>query len=134
MIDVVAALIENNGQFLVCQRPVHKSRGGMWEFPGGKIEPGETPQEAVVRECFEELDIQVEAGHAIHQVIHEYPDITIRLTSYHARLMAREPKPLEHQNLRWLLIEDMDIDQFCPADQAFLIALKNQINVPEDNT
>ena len=83
MTEVVAALIWEGETFLICQRPAHKARGLLWEFVGGKVEPGETREEALVRECREELDIRVAVGEPFMEVIHAYPDLTVHLTLFH---------------------------------------------------
>ena len=79
MTEVVAALIRDNDKFMICQRPANKARPLLWEFVGGKVEPGETKEQALIRECKEELDITLEVGEIFTEAIHEYPDITIRL-------------------------------------------------------
>ena len=86
MTEVVAALIWEGETFLICQRPAHKARGLLWEFVGGKVEPGETREEALVRECREELDIRVAVGEPFMEVIHDYPDLTVHLTLLHASI------------------------------------------------
>ena len=84
MTDVAAALIWQGDRFLICRRPAHKARGLLWEFVGGKVEPGETKAEALVRECREELDITVDVGDVYMELVHEYPDLTVRLTLFNA--------------------------------------------------
>ncbi|MBQ6137292.1 MAG: (deoxy)nucleoside triphosphate pyrophosphohydrolase, partial [Kiritimatiellae bacterium] len=79
IIEVVGAIIKDDDRFLVGQRPADKSQGGMWEFMGGKIEPGETPEQALARECREELALEIEDERIIGSVVHEYPDKMIRL-------------------------------------------------------
>ncbi|MBR7161827.1 MAG: (deoxy)nucleoside triphosphate pyrophosphohydrolase, partial [Clostridia bacterium] len=96
MTEVVAALIWRGGQFMICQRPAHKARGLLWEFVGGKVEPGETKEEALVRECREELNILISVGDVFMDVVHEYPDLTVHLTLFHARISEGEPQKLEH--------------------------------------
>lgn len=120
MTDVVAALIWDRGKFMICQRPAHKARGLLWEFVGGKVEPGETMAQALIRECREELDITVAVGDIFTQVVHEYPDIHIRLTLFHCAIAAGEPKLLEHQDLRWIEPEQIPQFEFCPADRDIL--------------
>ena len=80
MTEVVAALIWDGDRFLICQRPAHKARGLLWEFVGGKVEPGETKEDALIRECREELDITLSVGDVFMEVTHEYPDLTVHLT------------------------------------------------------
>ena len=126
MTEVVAALIWQGERFLACQRPPHKARGMLWEFVGGKVEPGETKEQALIRECREELDVTVRVGEVFLELTHEYPDLTVHLTLFHAGIAAGTPKLLEHQALRWLTVEEMDQYPFCPADQAFLARLREQ--------
>ena len=125
MTDVVAALIWDGPRFMICQRPANKARGLLWEFVGGKTEPGETMAEALIRECREELDITVSVGDIFTQVIHEYPDIHIRLTLFHCTIAAGEPKLLEHHDLKWILPSDIPSFDFCPADRDILTLIQN---------
>jgi len=124
MTEVVAALIWRGERFLACQRPAHKARGLLWEFVGGKVEPGETKAQALIRECQEELAVTVIPGEIFMEVTHEYPDLTVHLTLFHARLAGGEPQPLEHNDLRWITIEEIDQLAFCPADEVILERLK----------
>ena len=84
--EVVAALIWDGDKFMICQRPAHKARGLLWEFVGGKVESGETKEQALIRECQEELAVTLEVGEMFMDVVHEYPDLTIHLTLFHARI------------------------------------------------
>ena len=120
MTEVVAALIWEQNRFLICQRPAHKARGLLWEFVGGKVEPGETMEQALIRECREELDITVSVGEIFTQVIHEYPDIKIRLTLFHCAIAAGNPTLLEHHALAWITPEQIPAYCFCPADKDIL--------------
>ena len=122
--DVVAALIWEQDKFMICQRPAHKARGLLWEFVGGKVEPGETMTDALIRECREELDITVNVGEIYTQVIHEYPDIQIRLTLFHCTVAAGTPKLLEHNDLRWIHPSQIPEFDFCPADVDILEKIK----------
>ncbi len=118
IIEVVGAIIRDGERYLVGQRAASKSQGGLWEFMGGKIEPGETPEQALARECREELDLEIENERIIDSVIHDYPEKTIRLT-----LIACTPKPgsmpnaLEHQQIRWVTREEMSGMDFAAADR-----------------
>ena len=123
MTDVVAALIWDDCRFLACQRPAHKKRGLLWEFVGGKKEASETLEEALIRECQEELDITVLPEHIFMQVIHEYPDITIRLSLFNAVITKGEPKLLEHNDMQWMKTDKLDPNTFCPADKDILAVL-----------
>ena len=124
MIDVVAALIWEGDRFLACQRPVHKARGLLWEFVGGKVEPGETAEQALIRECREELDVTVAPRDVFMTVIHEYPDLTVRLILFNAIIAEGTPKLLEHNDLRWITTAEIDSLDFCPADEEILKKLK----------
>ena len=124
MTDVVAALIWEGDRFLACQRPAHKARGLLWEFVGGKVEPGESREEALIRECREELDITIAPRNVFLTVIHEYPDLTVRLTLFNASIVSGTPKLLEHNDLRWITVQEIDSLEFCPADEEILKKLK----------
>ena len=124
--EVVAALIWRGERFLACQRPAHKTRGLLWEFVGGKVEPGETREDALVRECREELAITVVPRDIFMEVTHVYPDLTVHLTLFNADLPEGEPQALEHNDVRWITVEEIDGLQFCPADEEILERLKRQ--------
>ena len=124
MTDVVAALIWEGDRFLACQRPANKARALLWEFVGGKLEAGETLREALIRECREELDITVEPRDVFMEVVHEYPDLTVRLTLFNAVIAEGIPKPLEHNDIRWIKTSEIDSLSFCPADEEILKKLK----------
>ena len=124
MTDVVAALIWEDDRFLACQRPAHKARGLLWEFVGGKVEPGESLEDALIRECREELDITVAPRDVFMEVIHEYPDLTVRLTLFNATIAEGTPKALEHHDIRWITVREIDGLEFCPADEKILKKLK----------
>ena len=122
--EVVAALIWQEGRFLICRRPGHKARGLLWEFVGGKVEPGETKQAALLRECREELAITLEVGALFTEVTHVYPDITVHLSLFHGRIAAGTPQMLEHCDLRWITPEQIGQFDFCPADVEILERIK----------
>lgn len=122
--EVVAALIWRGDRFLACQRPPHKARGLLWEFVGGKVEPGETKEEALIRECREELDIPLSVGPVFMEVLHEYPDLTVNLTLFEASILQGEPKKLEHNALKWITVEEIDGLDFCPADETILAKIR----------
>ena len=124
MTDVVAALIWEGDRFLACQRPAHKARGLLWEFVGGKVEPGERLEDALILECREELDITVAPRDVFMEVIHEYPDLTVRLTLFNATIAEGTPKALEHHDIRWITVREIDGLEFCPADEEILKKLK----------
>ena len=120
MTQVAAALIWRGDKFMICQRPAHKARGLLWEFVGGKTEPGETPAQALVRECREELAVEVEPEDVFMEVTHAYPDLTVRLVLFRARILRGEPQKLEHADIRWITPAEIPQYQFCPADQVIL--------------
>ena len=124
MTDVVAALIWQGNRFLLCQRPAHKARGLLWEFVGGKTEPGETRETALVRECMEELAVTVEVGDVFMEVDHVYPDLTVHLTLFNARIAEGEIRLLEHNDAKWITVDEIDDFDFCPADEEILERLK----------
>ena len=125
IIDVAAALIRNDeGQFLICQRPAHKARGLLWEFVGGKVEPGDSLEDALIRECREERDLTAALRDVFMEVIHEYPDLTVRLTLFNATIAEGTPKALEHHDIRWITVREIDGLEFCPADEEILKKLK----------
>ena len=124
MTEVVAALIWDENRFLACQRPAHKARGLLWEFVGGKVEPGETREQALIRECREELAVTVSVQDVFMEVDHVYPDLTVHLTLFNASIAEGIPQKIEHNNLRWITIEEIDEYEFCPADEEILRRLK----------
>ena len=104
--EVVAALIWEKDKFMICQRPAHKARGLLWEFVGGKVEPGETREDALVRECSEELGVRISVGDLFMDVTHEYPDVTVHLTLFNATVAEGVPEKLEHNDIRWITPEE----------------------------
>ena len=126
MRDVVAALIWRENKFMICQRPATKARGLLWEFAGGKTEPGETREQALIRECSEELAITVKPLSVFMEVDHVYPDISIHLTLFNCEIAEGEPVLLEHNDLQWITVDEIDRYDFCPADEEILKELKNR--------
>ncbi len=120
MTEVAAALIWDNDRFMICQRPAHKSNALLWEFVGGKLEDGETKEEALIRECREELDVTVEVFDEFYDVVHQYPDILVHLTVFNAKIAEGTPQLLEHNDLKWILPEEIPGFKFCPADKDIL--------------
>ena len=126
MTQVVAALIWSGDKFMICQRPAHKARGLLWEFVGGKVEPGETKEAALIRECREELAVTVSVGGVFLEVTHTYPDLTIHLTLFHASISEGAPQKLEHNDIRWITVDEIPQYEFCPADQVILAKLRSR--------
>ena len=124
--EVVAALIWDGGRFMICQRPAHKARGLLWEFVGGKVEPGETKPAALARECREELGVEVEVGGEFMAVTHDYPDLLVHLTLFHAAIRAGTPQKLEHNDIRWITPDEIPQYDFCPADVEILRRIRLQ--------
>ena len=126
MVEVVAALIKNGNKFMICRRPPHKARGLLWEFVGGKVEHGETKEQALVRECREELCVTVKVGGVFCEVVHKYPDITVHLTLFCAEIISGVPKLLEHVDINWITPDEISGYDFCPADKEILEKIKGE--------
>jgi 8-oxo-dGTP diphosphatase len=125
-IRVVAALIPSPAdasRFLVQQRLPDKSRANLWEFPGGKVEPGETDEAALVREGREELDVELRVGRRLWSTMHAYEDLTVQLELFAAEIAAGEPKALGAQALRFATPTEMQALPFCEADVPLLEGL-----------
>lgn len=123
MVQVAAALIWENGKFMICQRPAGKARELLWEFVGGKLKEGETGRQALVRECEEELGVTVSVGDVFMEVDHVYPDIAIHLTVYNAWVIKGEPQKIEHNDIRFISPSEIPLYDFCPADKDILIKI-----------
>lgn len=126
MVEVVAALIWDGDRFMICQRPAHKARGLLWEFVGGKVEPGETKEEALIRECREELAVTVAPKDLFMDVVHEYPDLTVHLSLFNAVIAEGTPQLLEHNDIRWITVDEIDRFAFCPADMEILKEIRRR--------
>ena len=120
MVEVVAALIWDENRFMICQRPAHKARALLWEFVGGKVEPGESKEQALIRECREEVAVTLSVGSIFMDVVHEYPDITVHLTLYNATIAEGSPQRLEHNDINWITPRQIPHYNFCPADKEIL--------------
>ena len=129
MVEVVAALIWDKDRFMICQRPAHKARGLLWEFVGGKVEPGETKEQALIRECREELAITLSVGDVVMDVVHEYPDIDVHLTLFNATIADGFPQKLEHNDIKWITPAEITNYDFCPADEEILKKIKADYSV-----
>ena len=123
MTEVVAALIWQGDKFMICQCPAQKARGLLWEFVGGKVEPGETKEQALIRECREELAITLSVGDVFMDVVHEYPDLTVHLTLFNATIAEGEPQMLEHNDIRWITPSEIPNYEFCPAVEEILVEI-----------
>ena len=120
MTEVVAALIWRGDKFMICQRSAHKARGLLWEFVGGKVEPGENKEQALIRECQEELAVTLSVGDVFMDVTHEYPDLTVHLTLFTATIAEGDPQKLEHNDIQWIMPSEILNYTFCPADEEIL--------------
>lgn len=120
MTEVVAALVWDDNKFMICQRPAHKKRGLLWEFVGGKVEAGESKDAALIRECREELDVEIEVKDIFMDVVHNYPDLLVHLTLFNATIKEGTPKLLEHNDIKWITPEEIGDFEFCPADEEIL--------------
>ena len=124
--EVVAALIWDGGKFLICQRPARKVRGLLWEFVGGKVELGETKEQALIRECREELAVIISVDEVFMEVYHDYPDLNVHLTLFNAAVIEGTPQMLEHNDIRWITVEEIPQYEFCPADKEILRRLRTK--------
>lgn len=124
-VEVVAALIWREDRFFICQRPENKARGLLWEFAGGKVEAGESKEQALQRECREELDISLTVGSLFAEVTHSYPDLTVHLWVFNATT-PDQPKMLEHKAFAWITPEQIPAYSFCPADEDILKRIREE--------
>jgi mutator protein MutT len=119
-IRVVACVISRDGRFLITQRKKESHLGHLWEFPGGKIEPGESPQQCAVRECREEIGVEVKAGETIEEVRHDYPELRVHLYFIKCELISGEPRPLDCADLTWARPEEFSRFRFPEADRGII--------------
>lgn len=131
MLEVVAALIWQGEKFMICQRPSHKARGLLWEFVGGKVEAGETREQALIRECREELGVLLSVGDLFMDVTHKYPDIVVHLSLFHATIAKGEVQKLEHNDIQWITPEEIPNYDFCPADVEILQKIRETFHQSE---
>lgn len=121
MIDVVAAIIKNSeGKILIAQRNLKKSQGGLWEFPGGKIEKNESKEEAIVREIKEELNMDIKVDSYFDEKIYNYPDKIIKLITLNCTMINNKYEVLEHEQIKWININEFKNYDFAPADIYFV--------------
>ncbi|WP_448698104.1 (deoxy)nucleoside triphosphate pyrophosphohydrolase [Mucilaginibacter sp. AW1-3] len=124
MLPVVAGIIYNGDDILIAKRAHHKSQAGLWEFPGGKIEVGETPEQCLVRELREELGIEVKVNHFIMENVHHYKEISIRLQAFHCYYLNGQIELNVHDEIQWVKREQLKDFIFAPADIPFIIYLQ----------
>lgn len=117
MIEVVAGVIYKENKFLIAQRNLKKAQGGLWEFPGGKLEKNESPEEALKREIKEEFDADIEVGNYIGECVHHYPEKDIKLIFYKAVLISENITLLEHEDCAWITKENKEEYEFAGADK-----------------
>ncbi len=125
-IQVVAALIRKEDRFMICRRPPHKKRGLLWEFVGGKVEQGEMREEALARECREELGVEISVCNLFMEVDHRYPDLFIHLSLFNAQITHGEPQKLEHTDIAFITPAMIDHYEFCPADKEILERIQKE--------
>ena len=122
-ISVVAAVIEREGKILITRRPAGSHLAGLWEFPGGKSQPGESDREALARELREELGVSATVGEPVEVVEWRYPDIHVRIEFFRCAIDG-EPRPLEGQEMAWVAPAELDRYEFPPADAVLLKRLR----------
>ena len=131
MLDVAAAVIRDQaGRILVCRRGPSGDQAGLWEFPGGKLEPGETHAGALARECLEELGALVAVEEKLSETVHAYPEKTVRLAFLKARILSGTPKAFVHAEIRWASASELAHLEFCPADRKMAAALAKEKAAP----
>jgi mutator protein MutT len=123
IIDVAAGLVFRAGQLLITQRRPGDHLGGLWEFPGGKVEPNESFEHCLQRELREELGIEVAVGKQIEEITHTYPEKTVRLRFFHCTLHSGEPQPIHCHALAWVTRENLSTYEFPAADAQLLSRL-----------
>ena len=116
MIEVVAGVIYKDNKFLIAQRNLKKDQGGLWEFPGGKVERNESYKSALIREIKEELNANIKVNEYLGESIHHYPEKDIKLIFYKANLLSEQVELLEHENCQWITKEEKDKFEFAEDD------------------
>ena len=132
MIRVTAAILWRAGEVLLARRTRPRWLAGKWEFPGGKIEPGESPETCLARELAEELGIQVEVGRRLMSTVHAYPELTVELVVHEVRLVSGEPVPHDHDRLAWVRPQDLKSFDLAPADLPIADLLAQRSSQPDD--
>lgn len=126
-IDVVAALLRDGDRVLIVRRGPGETGAGFWEFPGGKVDPGETHQQALAREIFEELNLEIKVGAPVADDVYAYPQKTIHLFLYEAVRVSGEIRLLEHDAQEWVHPERLDPEILSYADRGFVQVLRDQL-------
>jgi 8-oxo-dGTP diphosphatase len=124
MIDVTAAIWIENGRVLIARRRPGASQAGLWEFPGGKMRPEESPAQCLKREILEELGVRIVVGEFFGESIYAYEEQTVRLLAYRVRATEGELSANDHAELAWVAMTDLDRYRFCPADLPFVKKLR----------
>lgn len=130
MIDVTAAIIRDGDKVLICQRPKGKSCELLWEFPGGKIEPGETDEHCLIRECQEELGIIIKVLSVSSEVTFNYPQRTVHINFYICEIVDGTLQKKEHNDIRWVSPDQFYKFDFCPADNQVISIIESEILNP----
>jgi 8-oxo-dGTP diphosphatase len=117
---VTAAVLEKDGRIIIAQRKSKDHLAGKWEFPGGKIEPDETPEECLARELNEEFDIEVTVGDFLGSNIHHYDHISIELMAFRTFWVGGKINSTDHKDYKWVTIDELDQFDFAPADRPFV--------------
>jgi 8-oxo-dGTP diphosphatase len=120
-IEVVCGVItRDGGEILACRRPEGKHLGGLWEFPGGKVDPGEMPDAALMRELDEELGVEVEVGKQLREVRWDYGTSVIHLIPFYCKILSGKPRSIEHSEIRWMTLSEVGKLEWAPADLPIL--------------
>lgn len=128
MVEVVGGIIWRENKFLICRRPANKNCAFLWEFVGGKVEKGESKQDALKRECMEEIGVEISVGDKFAEVTHSYPNIEVHLTLFNASIVRGEPVMREHIGMEWITPQQIPNFEFCPADKEILERLQKMYN------
>jgi mutator protein MutT len=128
IVEVSAALIFRAGKLLITQRHAESHLGGLWEFPGGKLEPGETFEQCLVREIREELGVEISVGKLFEEVSHDYPEKSVRLKFFICKILSGEPQPLDCAAVKWIEKSGLEAHEFPAADARLLAKLRAQIS------
>ena len=126
MIAVVAGLVMREGKLLIARRPNGKHMAGKWEFPGGKLEKGESPEKALERELFEELGVQTETGRVYHVIAHSYPEKDVLLMFYRSRVTGGEPEAIEEAEIRWIDEGELRLFDWAEADAPLIDRIERE--------